>query len=82
MKGVPQVPSVSRTLRDEPHIDLRIRDLAERQHNLVSLARLQFLGLSPIDFLGVANAWPWRPTAGEATERARPSRTTAAATAS
>ena len=47
MKGVPQVPSVSRTLRDEPHIDLRIRDLAERQHNLVSLAQLQFLGLSP-----------------------------------
>jgi predicted transcriptional regulator of viral defense system len=47
MKGVQHVPSVSRTLRDEPPREVLIGRCAERQHNLVSLVQLQFFGLSP-----------------------------------
>jgi predicted transcriptional regulator of viral defense system len=46
MEGVREVASVSRTFRDEPPLDVLIRELAERQHGVVSLPQLQFLGLS------------------------------------
>jgi very-short-patch-repair endonuclease/predicted transcriptional regulator of viral defense system len=46
MKGVPQVPAICPPQCVEPPIDVRIRDLAERQHSVVSLPQLQFLGLS------------------------------------
>jgi hypothetical protein len=47
MKGVREVASVSRTLRDEPPRDAQIGRLAERQHGVVSLPQLQLHGLSP-----------------------------------
>src|SRR5918999_5700112 len=47
MKGVRYVPSVSRTLRDQPPRDVAIRRLAEGQHGVVSLPQLQSCGLSP-----------------------------------
>jgi very-short-patch-repair endonuclease len=46
MKGVLQVPAIYPPQCVEPPIDVRIRDLAERQHSLVSLAQLLFFGLS------------------------------------
>jgi very-short-patch-repair endonuclease/predicted transcriptional regulator of viral defense system len=46
MKGVRHVPSLYPTLRDEPPRDVRIRDLAERQHGVVALSQLQFYGLT------------------------------------
>jgi hypothetical protein len=46
MKGVRHVPSVSRTLRDAPPREKAISRLAERQHGVVSLPQLQFVGLS------------------------------------
>jgi hypothetical protein len=47
MEGVRHVPSVSRTLRDQPPRDVEIRRVAERQHGVVSLPQLQSCGLSP-----------------------------------
>jgi very-short-patch-repair endonuclease len=46
MKGVPQVPAIYPPQCVEPPLDALIRDLAERQHGVVSLPQLQFLGLS------------------------------------
>jgi Transcriptional regulator, AbiEi antitoxin/Protein of unknown function (DUF559) len=46
MRGVQHVPSVSRTFRDEPPREVAIARLAERQHGVVALPQLQFLGLS------------------------------------
>jgi predicted transcriptional regulator of viral defense system/very-short-patch-repair endonuclease len=46
MKEVRHVPSLCRTLRDEPPRDVKIGRLAERQHGVVSLAQLQSCGLS------------------------------------
>jgi predicted transcriptional regulator of viral defense system len=46
MKGVRHVPAICPPQCDEPPLDVRIRDLAERQHGVVSLAQLMFLGLS------------------------------------
>jgi predicted transcriptional regulator of viral defense system len=47
MKGVQHVPSVCRTLRDEPPRDVQVGRLAERQHGVISLDQLQLCGLSP-----------------------------------
>jgi predicted transcriptional regulator of viral defense system len=46
MKGVQHVPAICPPQRMEPPLDVRIRDLAGRQHGVASLAQLQFLGLS------------------------------------
>jgi hypothetical protein len=46
MKGVAQVPAICPPQCVEPPLDVLIRDLAERQHGVVSLPQLQFLGLS------------------------------------
>jgi hypothetical protein len=46
MKGVQHVPAICPPQRMEPPLDVRIRSLAERQHGVVSLPQLQFLGLS------------------------------------
>ena len=45
-KGVQHVPSLYGTLCDEPPLDVRIAKLAEQQHGVVSLAQLQFAGLT------------------------------------
>jgi predicted transcriptional regulator of viral defense system len=47
MKGVREVAAIYPPQCDEPPLDVRIRELAERQHGVVSLPQLQFLGLSP-----------------------------------
>jgi hypothetical protein len=46
MEGVGHVPSVYRTLRDQPPRELAIARVAERQHNLIHLTQLQALELS------------------------------------
>jgi predicted transcriptional regulator of viral defense system len=46
MKGVHEVTSLSGTLRAGPPRDVEIRELAERQHGVVSLVQLQSVGLT------------------------------------
>jgi hypothetical protein len=46
MKGVPQLPAIYPPQCVEPPLDALIRDLAERQHGVVSLPQLRSLGLS------------------------------------
>ncbi len=46
MKGVPHVAAICPPQRVEPPLDVLISRLAERQHGVVSLPQLQFLGLS------------------------------------
>jgi predicted transcriptional regulator of viral defense system len=46
MKGVPHVPAIYPPQCMEPPRDVEIARLAERQHGVVSLPQLQFLGLS------------------------------------
>ena len=47
MKGVREVAAVCSPQCDVPPLDVLIARLAERQHGVVSLPQLQFLGLSP-----------------------------------
>jgi predicted transcriptional regulator of viral defense system len=47
MKGVREVTAICSPQSDEPPLDVLIARLAERQHGVVSLPQLQFLGLSP-----------------------------------
>jgi predicted transcriptional regulator of viral defense system len=46
MKGVQHIGRPYVHFRDEPHREMAIARLAERQHGLVTLTQLQFLGLS------------------------------------
>jgi predicted transcriptional regulator of viral defense system len=46
MKGVPHIAAICPPQRVEPPLDVLISRLAERQHGVVSLPQLQFLGLS------------------------------------